>query len=101
MLPIFQSQSKELLLLQTNWSSQLNPLLDKPLSSSLVLASVTLSTGDNVINHKLGRKLRGWIVTRMIGSFVQLYDKQSTNTISDKTLVLNSSATGLIDLIVF
>jgi len=101
MLPIFQSESKEMSLLQTQWASQINPILALPQSKSIILKDVSLVSGDNVINHRLGRKLQGWVVTRMKDSFVQLYDKQSTNNMSDLTLVLNSSGSGLIDLEVF
>lgn len=87
--------------MQTNWASQLNPLLSLPLNSSVLLQDIELVTGDNSINHKLGRKLQGWIVTRMIDGFVQLYDKQNDNNMPDKTLVLNASGSGTIDLIVF
>lgn len=101
MLPIFNTQIKELSLLQTQWASEINPVLAQPLNSGLVLENITLVSGSNTINHKLGRKLQGWIVSRMKNGFVQLYDLQNTNQMSDKTLVLNSSGAGLIDLIVF
>lgn len=100
-LPIFHTEDKNISLLQTNWAAQLNPIIQLPLSNSILLPLISLSMGDNVINHRLGRNLQGWIVTRMENAFVELFDKQSTNQMKDKTLILNSSAVGLIDLIVF
>jgi hypothetical protein len=100
-LPIFQTNIRELSLLQTNWSQYLNPLLVLPINNSIMLTNVDLQTGDNSINHLLGRKLQGWIVVRMKDGYVQLYDKQSTNPLQDKILVLNSSGNGNIDLLVF
>lgn len=100
-LPIFQTQNKDITLLQTTWSSSLNQLLAKPLSDSNFLDNISVVSGDNVINHKLGRNIKGWIVCMMHTSFVQLYDKQLTNQMSDKTLILNSNGSSTISLIVF
>lgn len=100
-LPIFNTSIRELSMMQTQWSSQLNPVINLPLSNGIILTNVALKTGDNTINHKLGRILQGWIVVRMIDGFVQLYDKQSGNKMADKTLVLNSSGNGLVNLLVF
>lgn len=100
-LTIFNTQDKDLHLLQTSWSSQLNPLLSFALNNGLLLKNVVLSTGSNTINHKLGRNLQGWFVTRMRNAFVQIYDTQDSNQMQDKTLTLNSSGSCTIDLIVF
>ena len=100
-LPIYQTQSKDLSMLQTNWAQQLNPVIELPTNQGVLLENVKLSTGDNVINHKLGRKLQGWQVVRMQDGFVQIYDKQNSNQMSNLTLVLNSSGTGTINLFVF
>lgn len=101
MLPIYQSQVKELMLLQTVWASQINPILQLPLSHSLLLQNISLVSGNNTINHKLGRNLTGWLVSRMQDGFIQLYDLQNTNQMKDLTLILNSSDVGIVDLIVF
>lgn len=101
MLPIFQTTDRDLSMLQTAWASVLNPLADSPLAKSIILTEIDLVSGDNIINHKLGRKLQGWWVVRMQDAFVQLYDKQSTNLMQDKTLILNSSGSSTINLVVF
>lgn len=101
MLPRFQSDSREFVQMQSVWASAIDPVLNQPLNSGILLENVNLVSGDNNINHKLGRKLIGWIVVRMQGVFVQLYDKQNTNQMPDKILVLNSSGTGVVNLLVF
>lgn len=87
--------------MQTMWASKIDPVLEQPLNDAVQLDNVNLVAGNNSINHLLGRKLIGWIVIRMQGAFVQLYDNQNTNLMSDKTLILNSSGTGVISLLVF
>ena len=87
--------------MQTVWAQAINPTINSEINNGLILKDIVLKTGDNVINHKLGRDLQGWIVVRMQDSFVQLYDKQNANQMSSLTLVLNSSGNGKIDLLVF
>lgn len=87
-------------LMQTQWASQLNPVIDNPLSKPIVLKNVLLSTGTNTINHKLGQKLQGWFATR-VRSSVTLYDQQDNNQTPNLTLVLIASAPASIDLAVF
>lgn len=101
MLTKFKTEIQELSLMQTSWAQDLNPIISLPILNQVTLTDVILKVGDNEINHRLGRKLRGWIVIRMKDNFTQLYDKQSSNQMQDLTLVLNSSATGLVDLLVF
>jgi len=100
-LPQFNTDIQELTQMQNTWASALNPIISLPLNSSVQLNNINVVAGDNSINHLLGRKLIGWSVIRMQNGFVQLYDKQNTNLMSNKTLILNSSGTGLISLLVF
>lgn len=99
-LPIFQSSSRELLLLQTGWASQIDPVLQLPLNSGVLLKSVVLASGPNTINHTLGRKLQGWILTR-VRSSATVYDTQDTNSQPTLTLQLTASAGVTVDLFVF
>lgn len=100
-LPSFNTKINEFSLMQNSWATILQPIVNLPINSGRLIKDIVLASGTNTINHKLGRKLQGWIVTRMSGSFVQLYDLQNTNQMSDLTLILNSSAAGNIDLFVF
>ena len=99
-LPIYLTQNKDLGLMQTGWAQQLNPVIQNPLTQGILLKNVPLVSGANVINHLLGRKLQGWIVTRIQGAFT-LYDTQSSNPMPELTLQLVSSAASQVDLYVF
>lgn len=96
-LPIFQTAIQELHLMQTRWASLINPLLRRPLNSSVQSDPILLSIGDNIINHRLGRKPQGWIIIDVDGD-AQIYRSAPFN---DKTLTLNSDAAVTIQLIVF
>lgn len=95
-----QSDDRVLNLIQDKMLDVLNPLATLPLSDALILKSVTLAIGDNVINHGLGRKLVGWFVVRK-SAVSNIYDKQGSNTIPALTLILNSSAGCTVDILVF
>ncbi len=87
-------------LMQTRWSSILNPVLINPVVNGILLSGVSLSTGSNTINHKLGRKLQGWCLTRVRAS-AAIYDTQDSNTMPELTLKLTSSANVTVDIYVF
>jgi len=87
-------------LMQNQWASQINPVIDNPLSKPIFLKNVLLTTGTNTINHKLGRPLQGWFTTRVRAS-VTIYDQQDTNQTPGLTLVLVASAPASVDLGVF
>lgn len=99
-LPKIHSQSKELMLLQTNWISKLNPVLANPTNQTSILKNITLRTGSNTVNHLLSRPLQGWIVVRRDGP-ATIYDKQASNQTPELTLVLVASAPVTISLEVF
>lgn len=99
-LPSFNTNIRELSLMQSAWATQLNPVLANPLTSSVILQNVSLSTGDNVINTTLGRKLQGWYIVRQRAA-ASIYDKQDSNNMPALTLVLNASAPVVVDLAVF
>lgn len=85
----------------TKWAAVLNPLLKNPALDSILLQNVTLISGNNVINHKLGRPLQGWKITRMHKNFAQIYDTQDSNQMPQLTLNLNASTGIVIDIEVF
>ena len=72
-------------------SIQACPLLDGHL-----LEGIELANGDNSISHKLGRRLKGWIITRHRETPSNIIDRQKTNTTTDRTLLLNSSLVGTV-----
>ncbi len=97
MLPIFQSPSKEFSLMQTQWASQLNPLLTQPTSNAILLKDVNVLSGSNVINHKLGRTPQGWVVVDQTSSAT--FYRSAIQT--PLTLTLTASADSVISLLVF
>lgn len=98
-LPIFQTSLRELSMMETQWASQLNPVISNPLIAGNLFKNVVLSSGSNTINHKLDRAYQGYLISGMHGSFIQLFDTPSP--MPDKTLVLNASASGSIDIWIF
>lgn len=100
MLPIFQTMMPDLNMLQTRWASLINPLVACPLTKGLQLSSVVLVSGANSINHKLARKLQGWIIVGIDG-VASIYDTQATNSMPDRTLNLVSNAAVTVNLWVY
>lgn len=96
----FQDDDRTFQLMQNSWAAILNPIINNPANQSVILKNVVLVTGDNTINHLLGRKLQGWKVIRQRAS-ATLYDKQDANQMPALTLVLNASANVTVDLEVF
>jgi hypothetical protein len=83
------------------WKSILDPLLAAPASDAQLLSSISLVNGTTVVNHKLGRALKGWMVVLNSTAGTDIYDSQDTNPSPDKTLILNSSAAAVVSLLVF
>lgn len=96
----FNSSNMEINRLQDNVADGFNPVLNSPILDSVIVSNVVLSVGDNVVNHKLGRPPLGWIIIRKraAGNF---YDKQDTNTIPNRTIVINSDSAVTVDFYFF
>jgi hypothetical protein len=84
----------------TQWSQQLNPLLANPLSNASLLSNISLQSGKNVINHKLGQPLQGYIVV-LNSANATFYDNQSVNPAPQTTLIIIASAPTTVSLLVF
>lgn len=100
MLTQFQSDDRISQMMQNSWATQLNPLLANPSLQSIILKNVLLVTGNNVVNHKLGRTLQGWRIVRQRAA-ANIHDNQDNNQSPQLTLFLVSSANVSIDLEVF
>ena len=96
-LPIFQDDNKNLMLLETSWASQINPILNNPILNGLQLTNIVLNNGTNVINHKLQRTQQGWFITDQNGA-ASIYRSQPFNS---TTLTLTSNASVAVNLWVF
>lgn len=99
-LPSYYTNDVSLSLLQSNWASLLDPLLDNPITKGLILENVQLVSGTNTINHKLGRKLKGWWIVRQRAA-AAIYDTQDTNPTPAVNLKLTSDANVSVDILVF
>lgn len=84
-------------LAQTQWASSLNPLIANVLNSVNILEGVALTTGANVINHRLGRKQQGWFLTD-INASAKVYRSAAFNAL---TLTLTTDADCVVNLGVF
>lgn len=87
-------------MMQSQWATSIDPVLDNPLVMGQLLTGIQLNTGVNVINTKLSRKLQGYIVV-MKSANVSIYDTQATNPMPAQTLQLVSSGPAVISLWVF
>ena len=87
-------------LMQTSWSSMLNPILNLPIINGVLIKNVSLIAANNPtqVNHRLGRKLVGWQLSRQRNVPAQVYDTQDSNTIPDLTLLLNTTADIVVDI---
>lgn len=96
-LQIQQTNILPLSLMQSQWKSQIDPVLANPITNMLILESVLLIAGSNVVNHTLGRKQQGWI----------LVDQQGVSSVyrsapfNNSTLTLTSSAQVMVNIGVF
>jgi hypothetical protein len=98
-LPIFKSNDTSMTLMENAWATQLNPILNNPLTTGVLQKNVKLSQGVNAINTMLGRNLQGYIITGMHNTFAQIFDTTSSNP--SLTLNLTSSVATTIDIYCF
>lgn len=99
-LPQFQDDNRAFQMMQNQWATQLNPVLANPANNSLILKSITLQVGSNIVNHKLGRKLQGWTLVRKRAAG-EIYDTQDSNQTPQLTLLLVSDSVVTVDIEVF
>lgn len=90
----------ELNRVQDNLARPIDQLLQVPILDGQLVEDVVLKAGDNLVDHGLGRVLRGWIVVRQ-SAMSDLYDKQSTNPFPARQLALNSSNAATVSMWVF
>ena len=97
---IIQSTDQDLMTVQQNLTRTLNPIFNTNTLGGNILPNISLSTGSNTINHKLGRVLSGWQLVR-IRAAATIFDTQDANKTPDLTLTLTSSAPVVCDLYVY
>ena len=99
-LPLIQAKDPDLMQVETKWKSILDPIASNPILAGRQLSNVSLVSGNNVINHGLGRNLQGYFVV-MNSAAVTFYDKQSTNNMPQLTLELVASGATTVSLWVY
>lgn len=93
-------QSMDWNLASNRWASIIEPFLNAPIAQGVLLEDVELINGVTVVNHRLGRKLRGWIIVGIDG-VAAIYDNQATNQMPQLTLSLTSNAAVTCNIWVF
>lgn len=101
-LPQFQDDDRTFQMMQNQWASLLNPIINRLQNQSILLTNVSLfaASSPNVINHLLARKLQGWKVVRQRGGAL-IWDEQDSNQTPMLTLHLKTSSDVSVDLEVF
>lgn len=85
--------------LQANVGEALTPLQNKPILDGIFLRGIVLISGDNLIQHKLGRKVVGYWPTSQTAAS-QFYDNIQTNT-SLTNFILTATSPCTVNLWVF
>lgn len=96
----FYTKNEEINRIVNNFDNAISPVLSNPFLDYSLITNVSLTTGDNLVDHKLSRAPVGWVVVRKRSS-ANLYDKQDTNTTPTKTYVINSDAAVTVDIYFF
>ena len=98
-LNIFQDPDQTLMLMQKQWSSQLNPVLANALLTGTQLSnSITLVANTPLtFNTYLGRQMVGWIITDNTANCTVW----RTQPLNSQTLTLESSADTTISLWIY
>lgn len=91
------TQKVPIALMQTQWASQINPIINNALVQGQILTDISLANGVTTINHKLGRKMIGWYIVDITGA-ATVYRSQPLNAL---TLTLTSNAAVTVALWVF
>lgn len=88
-LPNFQNDDRVFQMMQSSWSSHLNPVLANPMIFGRQINNVSISSGSlAVINHLLARSQQGWMIVDQ-NAPAKIARVQPLN---DKTLTLSSDA---------
>lgn len=102
MLPPFRkikTEIKDLRVVQDALALIFNRLLGVSFLDGRTVTAV-LASGDNRIEHGLGREPEGYFILRK-NAAATIYDKLASSQLTERFLVLNSSATVTVTLWVF
>ena len=95
-----QVKSRELKLMQDAVAKVFRGITDIAILQGRLVEDYSLASGDNTIEHKLDREVRGYLIVKATAS-INVYDKQASNSTPTRTLVLNSSAAATASIWIF
>ena len=96
-LPLVQDPNQNLMLMQTKWKAQIDPLFSGPFSNGKALKGIQLNAGSTQIPHGLGSTQQGWFLTDIAGP-ATVYRSGAFNSTN---LVLTSSAAVVVNIWVY
>lgn len=99
-VPLIQLKDPALMRMQSGIVDKLNFILSVPFLNGILLEAVVLSSGNNIINHKLGRTIRGYFVTNQ-NAAASIYNSSPATLNFEQQIQLNASAGVTVDLWVF
>lgn len=99
-LVTFNVDSQDLNRFMGNVDTTLNPIIQNPILDYNIVKSVSLSIGDNLVNHKLNRVPQGFYLVRQ-RSPANIYDKQDSNQTPKVNFILHSDAVVTVDIYFF
>lgn len=73
-------------------ANTLDPIVAIPWMSGVLLEGVSLTSGANTIEHKLGREIRGWFVVR-IQAATATYPVETASDSANLSLTIGANAT--------
>ena len=95
------TKDSELNRFQNNVEEAVNPLINAEIVNGVLLKDVCMEAETvTLVTHKLGRKVRGWIVIRRRAD-ARVWDVQDSNPNPTTTLALVASHAVKVDLWVF
>ena len=94
------SKEQEVTRLQSHLKTVLNPLLELPISDGVLIKDLTVNTTDTLIEHKLGRKPEGFLITGLKSNSV-IYESATANDEAASLIILIASATATADIYFF
>jgi hypothetical protein len=92
-IPLLKSDIPALDMYQTRIKSILDPVLSKEIIQGQLLSGLTVVSGINVINHKLGRNPIGWFIVDATAS-VTAYRSGNINS-TNITLTFSAGASSV------
>jgi hypothetical protein len=99
-IQIQQTPNRQFQQFQQNLVTSLKPVTSNPISQGVILPKVSLIAGATTVPTTLNRTLQGYLVIRQRAQ-AAIWDSQDSNSNPSQTLILNSTAAVVVDLMVF